>query len=123
MRSLTFLSCLPVLERSPDINSKFRDPLCGCKASACAAAGEGQHCQPWAAGVRGAGAPVCHPRSPLHAVLPFHSSLNGPFQVPPQFLHLLVPLLEQWLSPFLIHGLSQVLSKEAPACELLFLVI
>lgn len=43
--------------------------------------------------------------------------------MPSQVLHLLVPLSEEWLSTLLIHGLSQVLSKEDPACELLFLVI
>lgn len=68
-----FLSCLPVLERSPDVNSEFRDPLCGCKGSACAADGEGQHClatssQPWSNWCERSRA-VCHPRNPEHMVL------------------------------------------------------
>lgn len=57
--------------------------------------------------------------------LSWHATAHscGSFQMPSQVLHFLVPLSEERLSSFLIHRLSQVLSKEDPACELLFLVI
>lgn len=73
---------------------------------------------PGATGVRGAGLCVTPGTLSTWSWCDPHS--HGPFQVPSLFLHPKVPLLEQWLSPFLIHRLSQAFSKEAPACELLF---
>lgn len=65
---------------------------------------------PAATGVRGAG--LCHPGT--LTTLSWHSTAHshGPFHVPSQLLHLLAPLLEQWLLPFLIHELSQVLPRQ-----------
>lgn len=130
MRSVTFLSCLPVLERSPDVNSAFTHPLCGCRGSPVLQLEKGSvvwppAATPEASGVRGAG--LCVTPGTL-TTLSWHATAHSyvshmPFQVPSQVLHNLEPLSEEWLSPFLIHGLSQVLSKEAPTRELLFLVI
>lgn len=122
MRSLIFPSCLPVLERSSDVNSKFTDPLCGCKGSAYAAAGEGQHCLATSSH-RCERSRAVSPRSPHHTVLAFHSSLTWAIPraitAPTPFGTPLGAVAVAFSDPWALPGAS----KAAPASELLFLVI